>query len=77
MTNRETIDAVFRKLTDAPVGVDCTNNQVLAALGMMTYAIMAVAFKDPTARQNEADRFCNTLPACIDVDPVRLAPSLN
>jgi hypothetical protein len=77
MTNRETIDAIFRKLTDAPIGVSCTNQQVLAALGMMTYAIMAVAYKDPAARQSEADHFCNTLQACIEVDPARLARPLN
>jgi hypothetical protein len=66
MSNR-VVDQIFRHLADAPLAVDnCSNMEVLTALGMMACAIMEVAFTDRAARRNEADRFCATLRRCID-----------
>jgi hypothetical protein len=72
MSNRDTINQLFRHLADAPLAVDnCSSMEVLTALGMMAQALMEVAFTDRAARRNEADRFCATLRRCIDQNIAR------
>jgi hypothetical protein len=66
--NRDMIDQIFRRLAVAPEGLDATNHQVLAGAGLLVAAILRECFADPAG---EAERFCQTLRACID--PARLA----
>ena len=63
MTNRDTIDAIFRALAIAPKEIDCTNHQVLSACGLLVAAIMRECFADPIG---EAQSFCGALMACVD-----------
>jgi hypothetical protein len=58
-----TIDRVFARLVAAPDGLDASNREVLAALGMLASGILRVGFSDPAA---EANRFCQALQACVD-----------
>ena len=58
MSNGDMVDQVFRRLANAPVGVDCSVSQVLAACGMLISAILREGYSDPAA---EADRFCRAL----------------
>ena len=58
------IDQIFHRLAQAPVGLDCTFDQVLGALGMMASAILAVGFSGAD-RQARADGFCAALQACL------------
>ena len=63
MSNR--VNEIFQRLAVAPSGVDdCTNSEVLAALGMMVSAILNKAY-DPGDRTDTANRFCQILQACI------------
>ena len=61
--NRDTIDQIFRGLAVAPEGLDATNHQVLAGAGLLVAAILRECFSDPAA---EAERFYQTLRACLD-----------
>jgi hypothetical protein len=65
MTNRngDMVDQVFWRLARAPSGLDASNAQVLAALGLLAQAILRHAYVDPVA---EAQSFCGALMACID-----------
>ena len=63
MTNRDMIDAIFKRLSQAPVGLDATNHQVLMAAGLLITGILRTAFADPV---KEAERFCTTLRTCVD-----------
>jgi hypothetical protein len=64
MTNpNSTIDRVFARLVAAPDGLDASNSEVLAALGMLASGILHVGgFADPLA---EVDRFCRLLKLCV------------
>ena len=55
------VDQVFQRLAQAPVGLDCNNGEVLAALGLLVNAILAVSFSNPADRQDSANRFCRAL----------------
>ena len=58
-TNRDAmIDRVFERLANAPDGLDCSVNQVLAGCGMLISAILREGYSNPAA---EADRFCRAL----------------
>ena len=70
MNNRDMVDQLYVRLVNAPDGLDCSINQVLAALGMMASAIFAEGY-DQADRQDQAARFCRALQACVD--PARLA----
>jgi hypothetical protein len=61
--NGDLVDQVFRKLARAPSGLDASNAQVLAALGLLAQAILRHSYVDPIA---EAQSFCGALMACID-----------
>ena len=63
MSNR--VNEIFQRLAAAPSAVDdCTNNEVLAALGMMVSALLNRGF-DPSDRTDRANRFCAILQACV------------
>jgi uncharacterized protein YejL (UPF0352 family) len=67
MTNRDAmIDQVYVRLVNAPDGLECSVNQVLAALGMMASAILREGFSDPAARQDRANWFCRLLQANVN-----------
>jgi hypothetical protein len=68
MTERNTVDVLFHKLANAPRGMNVSNREVLAALGLLAQAILRHAYVDPIA---EAQSFCGALMACVD--PARLA----
>jgi hypothetical protein len=66
MSDRDMVNRVFARLAEAPTGLDCSINQVLAACGMLVTAILREGFSDPAARQNEADRFSRFLQRCVN-----------
>jgi hypothetical protein len=69
------IDQVFRRLSQSPRGLDCSNAEVLAACGMLVTAILRVAFADPVA---EAQSFCGAVMTCVDPAlKAKLVSSLN
>jgi hypothetical protein len=73
------IDQIFRRLSQSPRGLDCSNAEVLAALGLLAATIMRVAYNDP---KSEAERFCRALKTCVDdrmlkAKLLELRPSLN
>ena len=61
--NGDMVDQVFWKLARAPSGLDASNAQVLAALGLLAQAILRHAFADPVS---EAQNFCGALMASVD-----------
>jgi len=65
MTNRngDMVDQIFWKLARTPSGLEASNAQVLAALGLLAQAILRHAYVDPIS---EAQSFCGALMACID-----------
>jgi hypothetical protein len=61
--NGDIVDQVFWRLARAPSGLDVSNAEVLAALGLLAQAILRHAYADPVS---EAQMFCGALMACID-----------
>jgi hypothetical protein len=64
MIERNTIDEVYWRLARAPRGVDCSNSEVLSALGLLATTIMRTAYDDPAA---EVERFCQVLRLAVKV----------
>jgi hypothetical protein len=62
MTDREMIDAIFERLSQAPVGLDATNHQVLMAAGLLITGILRTAFADPVG---EAEHFSQVLQLAV------------
>ena len=56
------VDKVFAKLVAVPDGLNASNSEVLAALGLLASGLR-LGFSDPTA---EAARFCGALRACVE-----------
>jgi hypothetical protein len=63
--NGDMVDQVYLALVNAPTGLECSINQVLAALGMMASGILSEGFTDPAVRQQRTDAFCKALQVCI------------
>jgi hypothetical protein len=65
MTNRngDMVDRIFWKLARAPSGLDASNAEVLAALGLLAQAILRHAYLDPIS---EAQTFCGAVMASVD-----------
>jgi len=64
MTELDTVDVLFHKLANAPLGMDVTNAEVLAGCAMLVSAILQLGgFADPVA---EANRFGQALATCVN-----------
>jgi hypothetical protein len=61
--NGDMVDQVFWRLARAPSGLDASNAQVLAALGLLAQAILRHAYANPIA---EAQSFCGAVMASVD-----------
>ena len=62
MSNRDMIDQVFERLSQAPVGLDCSNHEVLMAAGLLITGILRTAFADPVG---EAEHFSQVLQLAV------------
>ena len=64
MTELDTVDVLFHKLANAPLGMDVTNAEVLAGCAMLVSAILQLGgFVDPVA---EAKLFGERLATCVN-----------
>jgi hypothetical protein len=62
MTDRDKIDAILERLSQAPVGLDASNYQVLMAAALLITGILRTAFADPVA---EAEHFSQVLQLAV------------
>ena len=62
VSDREMVDAIFDRLSNAPTGLDCTNGQVLAAAGLLICGILRTGYVDPVG---EAEHFSQVLQLAV------------